>query len=53
MPATMSCSATTAVHTTTAKNQAAVGHTYPLEEANQALENLRAGHIVGRAVLTP
>jgi D-arabinose 1-dehydrogenase-like Zn-dependent alcohol dehydrogenase len=26
---------------------------YPLEEANAVLESLKAGRIIGRAVLTP
>jgi len=30
-----------------------VHRTYKLDEANQALEDLRAGKIVGRAVLNP
>ncbi|MBI1886591.1 MAG: alcohol dehydrogenase catalytic domain-containing protein [Chloroflexi bacterium] len=35
------------------KLKAVLGGTYPLEEANRALDDLKAGRIVGRAVLLP
>ncbi len=35
------------------KIHAVVDRTYPLEQANQALDDLKAGRIVGRAVLVP
>ena len=37
----------------TGKIKSVVNRTYKLDDANQALEDLRAGKIVGRAVLNP